>query len=428
MVVHSWKDLPTEGKPDTEIVATMPRADQRDLLLVKKSSLPRIASTKKLNVFSSSPRREYNLKNFLSEHLPVQGLDVKFQSVRGNIPTRVRKLLETTEIDGLIVAKAALDRLLTAPQGEFDDVKVLLRSFLTELNWMVLPLSINPNAAAQGALAIEIASSRPDLKALLEKIHDADTFIAAQNERKILSSHGGGCHQKIGIAVLRKPYGEITYLRGLTDQGVTLQMDRLQKSSSHIQFASTAMTVPEFHSEREMLPFSGLPAGSEALFVARTEAWPASLKFSGYVWAAGLKTWKNLAAKGIWVHGSTEGLGEQEDPRMDILAGKDLQWLKLTHAEGAAGNMPFLATYKLVDREVKLEITGKEAFFWNSGSQFLKAVATYPEIAVKSHASGPGNTHQMIRDYLMKNLKEKFNDKNVQIFLSQEDWRSQCTK
>lgn len=36
LVVHSWKDLPTEIKTETEIVATLPRADQRDLLLVKK--------------------------------------------------------------------------------------------------------------------------------------------------------------------------------------------------------------------------------------------------------------------------------------------------------------------------------------------------------------------------------------------------------
>ena len=48
------------------------------------------------------------------------------------------------------------------------------------------------------------------------------------------------------------------------------------------------------------------------LFVARSEAWP-----DGYtprpgqvVWSAGIDTWRRLAARGIWVHGSDESLGE----------------------------------------------------------------------------------------------------------------------
>jgi Porphobilinogen deaminase len=432
MVVHSWKDLPTEGKPDTEIVATLPRADQRDLLLVKKTSLPRIQASKKLNLFSSSPRREYNLKGFLADHLPYQGLDVSFQSVRGNIPTRIRKLLETNEIDGLIVAKAALDRLLVAPQAEFTEVKALLRGYLAQVNWMVLPLSINPNAAAQGALAIEIASSRPDLKPVLAAIHDEDTFIAAQNERKILSSYGGGCHQKIGIAVLRKPYGEITFLRGLTDGGVVLKQNSLQKVEAVSTFPSEKMHTPETISDRKMLSFTGIPSGTGALLVARGEAWPDSLSFDGYVWAAGLKTWKNLAAKGIWVHGSSESLGEQEDPRINVLADKNLHWVKLTHEGGYGKDMPILATYTLVDGDFEKNFQDnfqdKEAFFWMSGTQFLKMAKAHPEILSKHHASGPGNTHQIIREFLVNNLKEKYSDEKVQVFLSQEDWRSQCTK
>ncbi|MNT04532.1 porphobilinogen deaminase [compost metagenome] len=293
---------------------------------------------------------------------------------------------------------------------------------------MVLPLSINPNAAAQGALAIEIAKNRDDLKKVLKGIHDEDTFIAANNERKILSSYGGGCHQKIGITVLRKPYGEITFLRGLTDAGVVLTQNTLVKAKKAPQFAAETMFTPETISDRKALAFNGLPSETEALLVARNEAWPESLSFAGYVWAAGLKTWKNLAAKGIWVHGSAESLGEQEDPRIDILAGKKLNWLKLTHQDGVEKDMPTLATYAVVDGDLKLDVNGKEAFFWHSGTQFLKVASQHPEILSKHHASGPGNTHQIIRDHLMKTLNKKYSDEKVQVFLSQEDWRSQCTK
>jgi hydroxymethylbilane synthase len=60
LVVHSWKDLPTEEKEQTVIAATLPRADQRDLLLFKKSSV----GNSNPRLLSSSPRRVYNLDSF----------------------------------------------------------------------------------------------------------------------------------------------------------------------------------------------------------------------------------------------------------------------------------------------------------------------------------------------------------------------------
>lgn len=425
MVVHSWKDLPTEHKSDTVIAATLPRADQRDLLLVKKSHVERLHSSKALRVYSSSPRREYNLTDFFKNHLPFQLESVKFESVRGNIPTRIRKLLEDSNIDGLIVAKAALDRLLTAPQEEFRDVQKLLRSYLEQLNWVVLPLSVNPNAAAQGALAVEILTTRPDLVEILKPIHDPSTFHCAQTERDILASFGGGCHQKIGVAVLDRPYGEITVLRGLTDQGQVLSTRSLKKTSP--KFAENQMWSHEVKAERIPLPTKALPSSTNALYVARSEAWPEGLSSPGFVWTAGLKTWKNLAQKGIWVHGCSEGMGEQEDARLDILAGAPVKWAKLSHDEGYESSnekMPLIATYSLKPTGNLGPFTGKESFFWSSGSQFLQALQEAPEIINKHHACGPGNTYKVIRSYMEKH--NAFDPERLTIFLDQEDWRQQC--
>ncbi|MEN0059056.1 MAG: hydroxymethylbilane synthase, partial [Bdellovibrio sp.] len=320
LVVHSWKDLPTEQKPDTVIAATLPRADQRDLFLFKASQEQQVRESGALRVYSSSPRREYNLSPFLKTHLPFPLEKVEFQSVRGNIPTRVRKLLEDPQVDALIVAKAALDRLLVAEQAEFKEVRELLRSYLQQVKWMVLPLSINPNAAAQGALAIEVKSTRQDILRLLEPIHSAETALCAQKERDILASHGGGCHQKIGVAVLHRPYGVVTLLNGLTDQGVILQQRSLQSSAAAPRFSSDKMWSEEVQGERVPLtPSAPLSSLHQALYVAKASAWPAHLKFSGVLWAAGLTTWKKLAEAGQWVHGCAESLGEHEDPRVDIL-------------------------------------------------------------------------------------------------------------
>lgn len=100
--------------------------------------------------------------------------------------------------------------------------------------------------------------------------------------------------------------------------------------------------------QRQTLPFQGLPADVEVLYVSKADAWPDLLAFNKYIWAAGLATWKKLAQKGIWVHGCSEGLGEQEESRIEVLANAQLsrtraqltdrlRWFKLTHAQGFTG-------------------------------------------------------------------------------------------
>ena len=426
LIVHSWKDLPTEHKSDTMIAATMPRADQRDLLLLKTAHFEKLKTSRSLRVYSSSPRREYNLTGFFKSHLPFNLESVKFESVRGNIPTRIRKLLEADEIDGLIVAKAALDRLLSAPQEEFKEVQELLRSYLKQLTWAALPLSINPNAAAQGALAVEIMSDRKDLKELLSAIDDPTTFACSQKERDMLSSFGGGCHQKIGVTFLSRPYGEINILKGLTDGGKVLDVRKLTPTSSAPRFQENELCAPETTATRTALTVQPLSSHINALFVARTEAWPEGLESPGFVWTAGLKTWKNLAQKGIWVHGSSESLGEQEESRIETLAGVPLSWAKLSHEEGfdaGSPQFPLIATYSLQLGSMS-NLADKKFFFWSSGSLFLQAVKENPEIVNKHHACGPGNTYKVIRTYLEKN--NNFDPSRLHIFLDEEDWRQQC--
>ncbi len=427
MVVHSWKDLPTEPKSNTVIASTLPRADQRDLFILKLSHFEQIRRSRRLRVYSSSPRRQYNLTDFLKTHLPFTLLNtVDFETVRGNIPTRLRKLVENPAVDGLIVAKAAVDRLLSTHYEEFKEMQQWLRSCLQSMKWTILPLSVNPNAAAQGALAIEILSSRQDLFDILKPIHDEQTFYCVQKERDILASFGGGCHQKIGVAVLPRSYGEIRILKGVTDQGQILNMRNL-KSNSHPLFPEEEMWSKSQNVERISQIPPLLPPDINALYVARREAWPEGFSFSGIVWTAGLKTWEKLAKEGIWVHGCSESLGEHEGTTMESLAGAPLQWMKLSHEEGYAdGGIPLLATYRLKPTEKLGPFEGKKSFFWNSGSQFFQAVKEDPRILEGYHASGPGSTYKMIRDYLEK--KKIFNHTNVRIFLDQNDWRQKCKK
>src|SRR5688500_2948440 len=229
LAVHSWKDLAIEENSQTKIVATLPRADMRDLLLVRGGRWDGVNHTRRLRILTSSPRRSYNLEEFLPQVLPAKLDTLEFVPVRGNVPTRVQKMWHP-DVDGLVVAKAALDRLLETERAEFADTSADLRQALSECRWMVLPLSANPAAPGQGALAIETKRSRKDLQDLLSPINCAETFQTVVREREILSAFGGGCHQKIGVSVLHRAYGEITSLRGVAEDGAVLSNYSLYSS------------------------------------------------------------------------------------------------------------------------------------------------------------------------------------------------------
>ena len=429
MVVHSWKDLPTEVKSQTKIVASLPRADQRDLLLVKKSDFAKIKSQGRVKIFSSSPRRAYNLTSFLKDVLPFSQAEVSFESVRGNILTRVRKMIESTEVSGLIVAKAALDRLLTAPHPEFQEGKVTLREYIRQVEWMALPLIVNPNAAAQGALAVEVASHRAELFNLLSSINNPDSYQTAEEERKILASFGGGCHQKIGVTLLKRPFGDILILKGLTDAGVILDRHEIITRATAAKFKSSEMW-PEAGThlnffKRKSLPVKEIPKDATALYVAKADAWLPNLQFQGLVWTAGVSSWKKLAAQGVWVHGCSENLGENEDPRAESLAASHLRWYKLSHSAGAeSADKNLIATYELEPENTELNLAGKKSFFWSSGSLFLHLVKKYPEIVKARHACGPGHTYETLKKFLQETGADA---SQLEIYLSEEEWRKKCT-
>jgi hydroxymethylbilane synthase len=402
LVVHSWKDLAIEEDPETEIAATLPRADARDLLLVREDRWPQVERTGVISILTSSPRRSYNLESFLRATLPAKSREVNFTNVRGNVPTRLRKLLEL-ETDGLVVAKAALDRLLEATQSEFEATRDELRQALAQCRWMVLPLRENPSAPAQGALALEIVRRRDDVRDLLAPLNCADTFASVTREREILRGYGGGCHQKVGASVLRRSFGEITFLRGLTDQGQTLTGSSLSSTRPRPPRISREQLWPQDSSDsdwflREAIQVKPLTDVS-ALWIAKADALPDDW-YPGaeqIVWASGLKTWKRLARRGVWVHGTAESLGEHEQPNISTLAGRNMKWLKLTHAGGFDdGATETLATYRLTPKEVAPDFQGKKYLFWKSGSSFEHALSLNPEIKLMTHFCGPGNTQRIL--------------------------------
>ncbi|MCC6278398.1 MAG: hydroxymethylbilane synthase [Oligoflexia bacterium] len=415
LVVHSWKDLPIEQPPGTEIVATLKREDCRDLLLIKKG----VRAHSGLKIFSSSPRREHNLQKSLKDLLPFETEFIGFEPIRGNIPTRIDKWLKSDH-QGLVLAKAAVDRILTSSQEEFRSAREVVRSGLKASHWMVLPISINPAAAAQGALAIEIKSSRTELKKLLTQINSPSDFEDVMNERRILKSHGGGCHLKIGVTQRTHGFGVLTTVRGVDPQGRGVDCD-LFSTNRNIEKSSTRSSWPvDLETPQwDRIPLVVKKPKNCAFWVSRAEAWPVDwdADWNDQIWVAGLKTWKRLAARGVWVAGSSDGLGEITETPLKHWPDGDLDWIKLGHGEGyIQEGVKLLPTYELkLNKWPSGDLNEKTNFYWSSGSTFLEAVRRFPEIRSRRHCCGPGNTYRVISDQLGQ-------EQRPEVFPSYEAW------
>ena len=175
LAVHSWKDLPLDLGPDTILAGTLKRADQRDILFIKKNSQKQIHKNKIIKILSSSPRRIYNLKPFIINYLPFDLNEIKFENIRGNIPSRFKKFLEG-KADGLVMAKAAVDRLLNNNIKKFNKTSEIIKKNIDQCLWTVTPLSQNPTSPGQGALGIEVLKNNKKLIKIIKKISDQDTL------------------------------------------------------------------------------------------------------------------------------------------------------------------------------------------------------------------------------------------------------------
>ena len=170
--VHSAKDLPALSPDGLQIIAFPERADPRDALIGNRwLDLP-----PKARIATDSIRRQTHLKYLRP--------DLCFEELRGNIETRLKK---AEEYDGIVMAKAALDRLNLKPQI----VDVLHPSVL-------LP------QVGQGALAIECRVDEPEISALLSEINHLDTHRSVMAERAFLSELGTGCDLPIAAHAITK--------------------------------------------------------------------------------------------------------------------------------------------------------------------------------------------------------------------------------
>lgn len=168
IAVHSLKDMPTELPKGLTLPAIPVREDAQDAMVGRKlSELPHGAK-----VGTSSLRR--------SAQLHALRPDLRVESIRGNLDTRLRKLDEG-QYDAIVLASAGLRRL-----GWADRIAERLT-----------PEQMCP-AVGQGALAIETRQDDGPAEQCARELNHRASRIAVTAERALLAAMGGGCQVPVG--------------------------------------------------------------------------------------------------------------------------------------------------------------------------------------------------------------------------------------
>ena len=172
VAVHSYKDLPTAPDPRLVLAAVPTREDPRDALVARDGMV--------LGELPAGSRVGTGAARRVSQ-LEALGLGLEMVPIRGNVDTRIRKVLDG-ELDAVVVAAAGLSRL-----GRLD----LVTEFLDPIQMLPSP--------AQGALALECRVDDVDTEHLLRSsLDDQASRAAVTAERAMLAALEAGCSAPVG--------------------------------------------------------------------------------------------------------------------------------------------------------------------------------------------------------------------------------------
>lgn len=243
LAVHSAKDMPMELATGLTICGVLPREDVRDVLVTRKDhplqiehslqerkqesgTSDRIEMKREMQaentdlteeyMKSGSPqsaRKTYHIgTSSLRRQCQIEQLysNVQCVSIRGNVPTRLRKLREG-EYDGVILAAAGLRRLNLLQEENLEyhyfDVEDMLP------------------AGGQGIIAIE-GREQDEIAECVKKISDSDAWLQLQTEQEVLHLLNAGCHEAVGVVtnltadkielhIMKETDGKLIYVDGM---------------------------------------------------------------------------------------------------------------------------------------------------------------------------------------------------------------------
>ena len=172
LAVHSLKDLQTDIPKGLKLAAVTKRHNVQDVLIARKKGITIFNLPEGATVATGSLRRKCQLL-----HLRP---DLKIAELRGNVPTRIKRFLES-DWDAIILARAGVERLK-------------LNKYISS----IINTDIMLPAVGQGALGIETRADNKIVNEIVKSIHHENTYKEVLAERRLLKTLEGGCQVPIG--------------------------------------------------------------------------------------------------------------------------------------------------------------------------------------------------------------------------------------
>ena len=198
LAVHSLKDLQTEIPRGLKLAAVTKRHSVQDVLITRKKGTTIFNLHEGATVATGSLRRKCQLLHIRP--------DLKITELRGNVPTRIKKFLES-DWDAIILARAGVERLK-------------LNKYISS----IIKTDVMLPAVGQGALGIETRADNKIVNKIVQSIHHENTYKAVLAERALLKTLEGGCQVPIGAFAEVKTNGLfLDAIVGSLDGGLTFR-------------------------------------------------------------------------------------------------------------------------------------------------------------------------------------------------------------
>lgn len=416
ILIYPYSEL--DPHPGINTLPVLKRMDRRDILLLKRKSLP----NRNWKIYIPTIRRFTNLLHFLSTYSPVSLRNKEIHSIplEGNLLKGLESFA-SSNADGILLSKSELDRILREdyPQSQDEELlnyRKLIQNIIEQCQFFILPLSIAPSSPGAGVTGIEFRKGRNDLESILSQLVLYNTMEEVEKERNEFFSIKPEDRKQFGITFLKRNYGLIRFAKTTSPGGPTKSLGSLQ--TSHQPKSGKIQNIYPLPDDLKKITRSPLEIGNPPpgnLFITRFDSWLLHWKQNpdSILWCAGLEIYRKLAEKNLWISGCSEGLGEEEDPNILYLV-KNPEFTKLTHSrcENIPSRYKRFITYELGRIEFP-DLKEKTHFFWTSGIQFEEALLKFPSILNAYHASSPGIT----KNYIQKKL-----GKILDTFLNYESW------
>lgn len=408
IAVHSLKDMSAPHFFSHEAFAIVDRDDVRDVAVFNPGIIEKIKAGQTIIVGTCSPRREEMAVKFLQKALPQLGtIVIETKPIRGNVEGRLKQL-DDGLYDATILATAGLNRLLNGvanPEGDLTISDLLKHKLL-----MLLPLFECVPAPCQGAIVAEAHPQNVQAVELIKKINNTKLLAEAYAEKQKAFEYGTGCLQKFGVTTIHTKTATHLYAAGEDTAGSSFQhwtnLPALQFNEDEF-FSSTDCMKQLFEYEwKNEIPSIDQSVVFVANYKSLSQKYVKEILQQKRIWAAGTKTWLELAKLGLWVEGSADALGFeslQQVWQMPLLQMKVSNVCILTHEQAAqrwqTKGYQAVSNYELKplnDNTIIERIKAAKSIFWSSFSQYELYGSYAAHDAI--HICAGGETATLLQD------------------------------